>query len=91
LENEDDIDLRAWTGMIIGPPRTSFENRMYSLRIGQFYHFLGIFIIFFQLAEAGNNYPEQPPVVRFINRINMNCVSSTGAVSSGFSSVSRAV
>ena len=32
-------------------------------------------------AEAGNNYPEQPPIVRFINRINMNCVSSTGAVS----------
>ena len=33
------------------------------------------------VTEAGNNYPEQPPIVRFINRINMNCVSSTGAVS----------
>jgi len=63
LVNEDDIDLKHWTGMIIGPPRTCFENRMYSLRI-----------------ECSSSYPDQPPAVRFISRINMNCVTSSGQV-----------
>ncbi|XP_017764139.1 PREDICTED: ubiquitin-conjugating enzyme E2 variant 2 isoform X2 [Eufriesea mexicana] len=48
LENDDDMTLTHWTGMIIGPPR---------------------------------RYPDDAPNVRFLSRINMNCINSTtGAV-----------
>lgn len=33
LIDENDMDLKYWQAMIIGPPRTCFESRMYSLQL----------------------------------------------------------
>eukprot|EP01135_Chromosphaera_perkinsii_P000822 Nk52_evm110s151 gene=Nk52_evmTU110s151 len=63
LNNADDILLTEWNGTILGPPRSVFENRIYSLTI-----------------NCGPNYPAEPPVLKFLTKINCSFVNSNGDV-----------
>ncbi|TFJ85083.1 hypothetical protein NSK_003507 [Nannochloropsis salina CCMP1776] len=66
LQNQEDIFLVAWNGSIFGPPGTTFEGRLFELKI-----------------ECGDRYPNEPPFVRFVSRVNLPCVDqSTGVVNS---------
>jgi ubiquitin-conjugating enzyme E2 variant len=63
-DNDDDMLMTRWNGTIIGPPHSTHENRIYSVKM-----------------FCGPEYPDKPPEIRFVSRVNVPCVNqATGMV-----------
>lgn len=87
LENDDDMTLTHWTGMIIGPPRVRI---LFKIKNNIFY-LINIFL-FFELktpyenriyslkVECGPQYPDEPPTLKFLSKININCINQSNGV-----------
>jgi len=54
LTDGDDVMMSNWNATILGPPHSTHENRIYSLKI-----------------YCGDGYPDEPPQVHFISKINL--------------------
>lgn len=57
------MDLTNWNGTILGPFNTTYENRIYSLKI-----------------TCGPDYPKSPPLIKFLNKINLPIINGSGQV-----------
>ena len=67
LKDPDDRSLTYWSGCIIGPMNTNFDNRFYGFEI-----------------VCGDNYPKSPPIIKFIQKINLPFVKQNdGTINAG--------
>lgn len=81
LENDDDMTLTHWTGMIIGPPRVG-DKRVALPFLTNPLPLQTPFEnrIYSLKIDCGEMYPDEPPLLKFLSKINMNCVNQTTGV-----------
>lgn len=96
LESDDDMTLTHWTGMIIGPPRVrSFVHQSQHTHNAYTQHSIDLFFFFAILTcfqtpyenriyslkiECNESYPDEPPTLRFLSKININCINQSNGV-----------
>jgi ubiquitin-conjugating enzyme E2 variant len=82
LENDDDMTLTHWTGMIIGPPRVRSKIASNLRRMITFFSFQTPYEnrIYSLKVECGNRYPDDPPTLKFMSKINISCINSQNGV-----------
>lgn len=82
LADGDDITMTNWNGTILGPPHvriirkkiveSSLNNRLQSVHENRIYSVN---------IQCGPEYPDSPPTLHFVSKINLPCVDSrTGKV-----------
>ena len=84
LDNETDMTMTRWNGMIIGPSRVSLTGYLAVVR--SINALCNIFKTCFEnrmyslKIECGPRYPDEPPVIKFYTRVNMSGVDRNGEV-----------
>ena len=82
LSDGDDLLMSNWNGTILGPPHVRrnlacFSLSLWRLTNSQSVHENRIYSV---KIRCGEQYPDAPPEVTFVSKINLPCVKGDGKV-----------